>query len=143
MPALAALCAKALLVDIAQTAQAPFVSLSDDPEHADKLVAKAQYQLRQNFSRKINTKSLSGAQAVNARTLIRRFDNALGMGPLLYLQTPRFEAATRTLETTGAAITSIVYDVGYEDVSSFTRLFRGRTGMTSKAYRAGFSMRAR
>lgn len=142
-PALAALCAKALLVDIAQTAQAPFVSLSDDLEHADKLVARAQYQLRQNFSRKINLQSLSGELAVSPRTLIRRFDKALGMGPLLYLQNLRVEAAKRMLETTGAAITSIVYDVGYEDVSSFTRLFQERTGMTPKAYRDRFSMRAR
>lgn len=138
-PALAALCAKALLVDIAQTAQAPFVSLSSDPEHADKLVARAQYQLQQDFSKKISMQSLSEDLAVSPRTLIRRFDKALGVGPLIYLQNLRIEAAKRMLEATGAAIASIVYEVGYEDVSSFSRLFQERTGMTPKAYRDRFT----
>ena len=138
-PALAALCAKALLVDIAQTAQAPFVPLSSDPDHADKLVARAQHHLQQDFSKKISMQSLSDALAVSPRTLIRRFDKALGVGPLVYLQNLRIEAAKRMLKTTGAAIASIVYGVGYEDVSSFSRLFHERTGMTPKAYRDRFT----
>ncbi|MES2263530.1 MAG: helix-turn-helix domain-containing protein [Pseudomonadota bacterium] len=138
-PALAALCGKALLVDIAQTAQTPFLSLSNDPEHNDKLVAKAQYQLQKDFNKKISLHALSEELAVSARTLARRFDKVLGMGPLIYLQNLRIEAAKRLLETTGTSIASIVYEIGYEDISSFSRLFQERTGLTPKAYRDRFT----
>jgi transcriptional regulator GlxA family with amidase domain len=58
---------------------------------------------------------------------------------LVYLQNLRIEAAKRMLETTGGSIASIVFEVGYEDISSFSRLFQERTGLTPKAYRDRFA----
>lgn len=69
-PAIASLCAKALLVDIGQTVQAPYLSLSKTTEHDDKLVAKAQYRLQQDLRKNISIKMLADELAVSQRTLM-------------------------------------------------------------------------
>ncbi|WP_432470106.1 GlxA family transcriptional regulator [Amphritea sp. HPY] len=137
-PAIASLCAKALLVDIGQTAQAPYLSLSKTTDHGDKLVARAQYRLQQDLRKNISMKELADELAVSQRTLMRRFNSALGMPPLTYLQNLRIEAAKHLLETTEMNIESIIQEVGYEDTSSFSRLFQERAGLTPTVYRERF-----
>lgn len=137
-PNIAALCAKALLVDIGQTAQAPYLSLSMTTPHNDKLVARAQYKMQQALRSQINIKMLAEELAVSQRTLIRRFQSALGVAPLSYLQNLRIEAAKQLLETTGLPIESVVLEIGYEDASSFSRMFQQRTGLSPMAYRTRF-----
>lgn len=137
-PAIASLCAKTLLVDVGQTAQAPFLPLSDSSDHGDSLVAKAQYRLQQDLRRPLTIKALADELAVSQRTLTRRFNVALGMQPLTYLQNLRIEAAKQLLEITDMNIETIIHDVGYSDASSFSRLFVERTEMTPTAYRDRF-----
>jgi len=137
-PAVASLCAKALLVDIGQTVQAPYLSLSNNKDHGDKLIAKAQYQLQQTFREKVSIQALAEDLSVSQRTLTRRFKTALDVLPSTYLQNLRLEAAKHLLETTGINIHSLIHEVGYDDASSFSRLFQGRTGLTPKAYRERF-----
>ncbi|MDF9618448.1 helix-turn-helix domain-containing protein [Pseudomonas entomophila] len=137
-PAIASLCAKTLLVDVGQTAQAPFLPLSDARDHGDSLVARAQYKLQQNLRKPLTIKALAAELAVSQRTLNRRFKLALGMQPLTYLQNLRIEAAKQLLELTDLHIETILVDVGYSDASSFSRLFQARTGLTPTAYRERF-----
>ncbi len=137
-PAIASLCAKTLLVDVGQTAQAPFLPLSDASDHGDSLVARAQYRLQQDMRKPLSIRALAEALAVSQRTLTRRFNAALGMQPLTYMQNLRIEAAKQLLEITDLNIETILGEVGYSDASSFSRLFLARTGMTPSAYRDRF-----
>ena len=137
-PAIATLCAKTLLVDVSQTAQAPFLTLADASDHGDSLVAKAQYRLQQDLRKPVTIKALAEALAVSQRTLSRRFHDALGMQPLTYLQNLRIEAAKQRLEITDLNIETILHEVGYCDASAFSRLFAERTGMSPSAYRQRF-----
>jgi len=137
-PAIASLCAKTLLVDVGQTAQAPFLPLSDTSDHGDSLIARAQYRLQQDMRKPLSIRALAEALAVSQRTLTRRFNAALGMQPLTYMQNLRIEAAKQLLEITDLNIETILGEVGYSDASSFSRLFLARTGMTPSAYRDRF-----
>lgn len=137
-PAIASLCAKTLLVDVGQTAQAPFLPLSDASDHGDSLVAKAQYRLQQDMRKPLSIKALAEALSVSQRTLTRRFNTALGMQPLTYQQNLRIEAAKQLLEITDLNIETILGEVGYSDASSFSRLFLTRTGLTPSSYRDRF-----
>jgi len=49
------------------------------------------------------------------------------------------ENAKRKLETTRDTINDITWNVGYEDIHSFRRLFRKYTGLSPKEYRHKFS----
>lgn len=48
------------------------------------------------------------------------------------------EHAKALLETTGKDFPAITQEVGYEDTSSFRRLFRRATGLTPAQYRKQF-----
>jgi transcriptional regulator GlxA family with amidase domain len=134
----ASLCAKSLLIDVGQTAQAPFLPLSDTSDHGDSLVARAQYRLQQDLRKQLTIKALADDLAVSQRTLNRRFNNALGVQPLTFRQNVRIDAAKQLLELTDLNVDRVIQEVGYLDASSFSRLFQERTGMTPTAYRERF-----
>nr|WP_236744469.1 helix-turn-helix domain-containing protein [Marinobacter similis] len=73
------------------------------------------------------------------RTFKRRFKEATGETPLSYLQHLRIEAAKHGLESTRRQTAQIIWDVGYEDASSFRRLFKRNVGCTMEEYRRRFS----
>ena len=72
------------------------------------------------------------------RTFNRRFKKATEQNPLEYLQTLRIEAAKKKLETTHDSIERIVSQVGYDDLSSFTRLFKKHAGLSPSQYSKKF-----
>ena len=72
------------------------------------------------------------------RTLGRRFKVATGETPLPFLQNARIERAKRLLETTNVPFDQIAHRVGYEDVSSFRRLFVRGSGISPGNYRQRF-----
>jgi transcriptional regulator GlxA family with amidase domain len=81
---------------------------------------------------------LARAVAVSERTLVRRFGVAIGQTPLGYLQGVRLEAARALLEIGDMTVQSVAVQVGYSDVSSFSRLFRQEVGLTPGSYRRRF-----
>ena len=56
-----------------------------------------------------------------------------------YVQSLRIEEAKQILETTDLSVEAVAHDVGYEDSSSFSRLFRRKTGITPAQYRTRFA----
>jgi transcriptional regulator GlxA family with amidase domain len=72
------------------------------------------------------------------RTFDRRFKAATGYSPLAYVQALRIEEAKQMLETGSALVDAIGREVGYEDASSFSRLFRRLTGISPGDYRRRF-----
>jgi AraC-like DNA-binding protein len=63
---------------------------------------------------------------------------ATGYQPIEYVQGLRIEAAKQLLETETTAIEEISNTVGYEDPTSFRRLFKRNTGITPAIYRKKF-----
>jgi len=59
--------------------------------------------------------------------------------PTAFIRRQRLELAARRLERDGPniAITNVAYDVGFNDLSSFCRAFRGRFNVSARDYRAG------
>ncbi|HHK4245100.1 TPA: GlxA family transcriptional regulator [Pseudomonas aeruginosa] len=138
--ALAAQCAKSLLIDVSQTLQTPYLPLLAHRSHNDVVVQQAQEYLEHHLAESIRLADLAKRLAVSERTLIRRFRQALEQTPLSYLQSLRIEAARTILETGNQRIENIAQDVGYMDTSSFVRLFRERIGLTPAAYRRKFRL---
>jgi transcriptional regulator GlxA family with amidase domain len=86
----------------------------------------------------VSIDDLANAMHVSYRTLNRRFLDITGMTPLTYLQALKIERAKELLESTPGDFETITAKVGYEDVSSFRRLFKRSTGLSPAQYRRQF-----
>lgn len=130
--------AKILLVEPALHSQAPFLSVQQLVSHQDDRIAAVQHYLRQHLAEPLDLQQLARHFAMSGRTLIRRFKSATGDTPMAWLQKLRIDKAKSLLETTNLPLEQLTLQVGYEDVSSFRKLFQQYTKMTPKAYRDHF-----
>jgi transcriptional regulator GlxA family with amidase domain len=137
---LAMISSKVFLVDSGRRIQKPYETYNVPKKHGDDIIEKTQNWIESNFKETITLESMTEISRLGKRTLIRRFKKATGDTPLVYLQKLRVENAKRLLEGTGNTFNEITWQVGYEDVSSFQRLFKSETGLSPREYRAKFSL---
>ena len=130
--------AKAFVIDAGRTSQAPYGALQARRYHSDAAILKLQDWLDVNYTRPVTLQALAAFADLTERSLIRRFKAATGDTPTSYLQILRIEAARQHLENSRVAVDEVTRLVGYEDVSSFSRLFRKHTGLAPGIYRARF-----
>ena len=140
---LSLVCAKAMLVDPSRDSQASYVILDLQKRHRDEEVLKAQSWMEANYADNVVMDKVAGYVGLSPRHFKRRFKNATGVSPLGYLQQVRIEVAKRKLETTKENMNEITWQIGYEDSSSFRRLFKKHTGLSPREYRDRFSRRSR
>jgi transcriptional regulator GlxA family with amidase domain len=136
----AAQLAKILLVEPALHGQAPFLSVDQLVQHNDARIAEVQVYLRNHLAEPLDLQQLSVRFAMSSRTLIRRFKAATGETPMAWLQKLRIDKAKMLLESSNISIEQLTRAIGYEDVSSFRKLFQQFTRLTPKAYRNQFSL---
>lgn len=137
---IASQCAKSMLIDVSHTGHIPYLPLLNQTKVADSVVERAQDWLQRHLTGDICTADLAQAVAVSDRTLVRRFVAATGQTPLAYIQAARLDAARALLEAGDANVQSIAVQVGYSDVSSFSRLFKQRIGLSPGSYRSRFQL---
>jgi len=133
--------AKSFVIDYRRDSQLSYSLLNIGQPHHDELVQKIQNWLEQHFHEDFSLNQLAEQFNVTGRTLIRRFKQALDIPPNQYLQAIRIEAARKRLEETDQAVDVIMQNLGYQDPSSFRRLFHKKTGLTPLEYRRRFSRR--
>lgn len=130
--------AKAFVIDAGRTSQAPYGALQARRYHSDAAILKLQDWLEAHYTRPVTLQALAALAGLTERSLIRRFKAATGDTPTSYLQILRIESARQHLENSRVAVEEVTRLVGYEDVSSFSRLFRKHTGLAPGSYRARF-----
>ena len=118
--------------------QLPYKTLVRNNAHADSVVKDCEQVLRQHFRESDAIQQTVEQAKIAERTLKRRFKAATGSTLIEYLQNLRIEEAKHQLETSDKSVESICFEVGYEDVSFFRRLFKRLTGITPSQYRRMF-----
>jgi transcriptional regulator GlxA family with amidase domain len=118
--------------------QLPYASMAANVVHEDGVVLKCQAWLAENYERAEVVPEVARLSGLPKRTFDRRFKAATGYSPLAYVQSLRIEEAKQMLETGSAPVDAIGREVGYEDASSFSRLFRRLTGISPGDYRRRF-----
>ncbi len=131
--------AKTMILDMGRTMQTPYESLPCSKDHGDPLVLKAQKWIEQHYTQSIDYDRLAREYRMSRRSLERRFKQAAGVTPLGYLQQLRVESAKRMLEEGTQTFNEITYQVGYEDISFFRKVFVRLTGLRPKEYQQRFS----
>ncbi|WP_180077798.1 GlxA family transcriptional regulator [Acinetobacter sp. YH12208] len=133
--------AKSFVIDYRRDSQLSYSLLKIGQPHHDELVQNVQNWLEQHFHESFSLDDIATRFNVTTRTLIRHFKQALDLPPNQYLQAIRIEAARKRLEETDQAVDVIMQNIGYQDPSSFRRLFHRKTGLTPLEYRRRFSRR--
>lgn len=134
--------AKALLIETPRAWQAGFGIVPLKTEHTDDSISKAQDWLHQNFQRSFPLEQIAKNVGMSLRNFVRRFKEATGDNPSIYLQKLRIAAAKRLLENDHRTMQEISESVGYQDVAFFRELFQRHTGDSPSSYRRRFGMTA-
>jgi len=131
--------AKSHVFDLRRTSQSAYSNIVSKKYHHDHSIQKIQDWLGNHYHQSINISLLATKVSMTERTFKRRFKQATGESTINYLQNIRIEAAKKLLEHGNLSVERITHDVGYEDMSSFIRLFKKQTALSPSAYRAKFS----
>lgn len=130
---------KYFLLDAGSRQQSYFSCFTPILDHKDGLVLTVQYKLEQYFAMPLSVATMATWVHVSPRTLQRRFQAATDESPIRYLQKLRLSKAQEKLENSQLSLEEIVINVGYEDISSFRKLFRQQFGLSPSKYRQRFS----
>lgn len=87
-----------------------------------------------NFDKDLNLVLLAHLQFISKYHLIRVFKKYYGVTPRQYLINKRIENAKKILKS-GSIVSDTCYTVGFESISSFSILFKAKTGMSPSVYR--------
>ena len=132
--------AKALLIETPRAWQAGFAIVPLKTEHSDDGISRAQEWLHQNFHQTFPLQAPANRVGMSLRNFVRRFKQATGDSPLIYLQKLRVAAAKRLLEGDHRSMQEISGAVGYQDVAFFRGLFQRHTGVSPGEYRRKFGL---
>lgn len=139
-PEIAQQCSKAALIDLDRHSQSQYSHYQASRSHSDELIHGIQDWLRDNLTENLTIAHLAERVHLSERQLVRRFKQATGDSPLVYIQQLRIEEAKHYLESTQKTIDSISRIAGYEDLRFFRQLFKRLTGLSPSEYRLKFAL---
>lgn len=131
--------AKTMVLDLGRKSQMPYSRFLISTGHGDPTVIKAQKWLEQHLDGPVDYDRLAEKFRMSRRSMERRFKRATGVTPLGYVQQLRVEKAKRLLEEGGQTFSQITYEVGYEDISFFRKIFIRLTGLRPREYQQRFA----
>jgi AraC family transcriptional regulator, transcriptional activator FtrA len=107
-----------------------------------RTIAEAIDWARANISETIVISEMAKIAAMSERTFQRRFSEATGLSPKLWLQRERILRAQELLEETEISLEEISGQCGYESLETFRVAFRRTLGTSPAAYRSRFKQAA-
>lgn len=103
--------------------------------HRDNRIGQVQEWINNNFQKNSGIAEIAIKFGFSNRNLNRRFQQATGTPINRYVQEVRVDKAKKLLLTTQKTIKCISIEVGYENDSFFSRLFKKSTGLTPAKWR--------
>jgi AraC family transcriptional regulator, transcriptional activator FtrA len=117
--------------------QAQYVS-APVQEQPGRSVGVAMDWARKRLGQPFSISEFAAQAAMGQRTFLRRFQDAVGMTPIHWLQKERMYRARELLETTDMALNFVAEQCGYESLETFRVVFRKVVGVSPAAYRKRF-----
>tara|TARA_B100001287_G_scaffold262294_1_gene252074 strand:+ start:1173 stop:1553 length:381 start_codon:yes stop_codon:yes gene_type:complete len=104
-----------------------------DPIHL-KILTRTKRYIDVNFSNTINLKNLALSQGTSSHNLMKLFKFYLGLSPKQYQINRRIQKAKLNL-LNGLKVSDSCYDVGFNSVTTFSKLFKRKAGMTPRQFK--------
>ncbi len=105
-----------------------------------RIFIKAKEYIWSNYGQDISLKKLAEEVGLSPYYLSHLFRKEMETTFLNYLKSVRHSIAKKLLEQTAASIMEICLEVGYQDPSHFSKIFREREGVNPAEYRKKFKM---
>ncbi|WP_286233752.1 GlxA family transcriptional regulator [Thalassotalea sediminis] len=103
--------------------------------HSDELISQIQFWMQTNISSDASLATIAEQFEISVRSLTRRFKQANGISAYKYWQQLKLEVAKDLLTSSNLSIQEVAFQVGFQDQSHFTRLFKKNMASTPKDYR--------
>lgn len=108
------------------------------PVHQGGQIAPLLDRMRETLAEDWPLERMARDRSMSLRTFLRRFKNATGMTPGVWLRTERVEAAKALLSGGHLGIDAISTAVGFGSAHALRHHFRSRTGLPPSAFRQQF-----
>ncbi len=118
---------------VSQGADAP-AAAHRTKQDLDRLKLVIQY-IHANYAQKLSLDDLAALSNLSKYYFCRFFKSCIGKSPIDYLHSYRLLKAEELLKETNLKVVDIAFDVGFNDLSHFTRLFHTQTGVTPSQFR--------
>ena len=119
--------------------QLPFAVMTPRVQKDDALIGDCQAWIAENYACSNPVARMTQRAGLTPRTFARRFRTATRYQPMDFVHAIRVEEAKQLLESSASSVEEIGHMVGYEDPTSFRRLFKRKSGLTPAAYRRKFA----
>lgn len=106
-------------------------------QRQDERAIEAAHYIADRSDAPLTLDDVAASVGVSAFHLMRIFRRAIGVTPHQYLMRLRLLQAITLLRDTERPITQVAYDVGWSDLSNFTRTFRRDVGCSPGEFRRG------
>jgi transcriptional regulator GlxA family with amidase domain len=130
--------AKVFLLSDHAGGQLPFSVTTARVQYGDAVIGDCQTWIGENYACSNPVARMTARAGLKPRTFTRRFRAATKHQPMDYVHAIRIEEAKKLLESSDHGVEEIGHLIGYEDPTSFRRLFKRKSGLTPAAYRRKF-----
>jgi AraC-like DNA-binding protein len=97
-------------------------------------IVEAKMFIDNNYIDAIDVSEIANEACFSKYHFLRLFKASYGKTPYQYLTILRIEEAKRQLSKEGVLVSSVCFDLNFESVTSFSKLFKKHMGMTPIAY---------
>lgn len=103
------------------------------PDHHYAYIRQSKAFMDKYYGDKIELNEIASAAFMSRFHYIRIFQQIYGMTPRQYLRDLRIQKSKELLKQ-GHSVTDTCFEVGYESLPTFSKVFKNGTGYSPKAY---------
>jgi len=96
--------------------------------HVEKVIQKARFYMRENMEQKVDLRELAMEHHIGYAYLRKMFKKYTGVSPHQYHLEMKIMGAKEMILTTEKNIKEISFELGFESIHYFSRLFKKKTG---------------
>jgi transcriptional regulator GlxA family with amidase domain len=134
------LASKMFEIDIERKSQNQFMIFVGQKKHADKDVLNAQEFIENNPTETFTVDEICEKFSVGRRTFERRFKKCTSNSVAEYIQRVKVEFTKKQLESGRKTVNEIIYEVGYNNIDAFRKVFKKHTDLSPVDYRKKYSV---